>query len=300
MATLFDNYKRVALVVAFIFGSFILSSHLFAGLSYFLGAVLLGFLVNKNWLQFSLIFAAYMVVIFFGSVTEISVLYPAIFLIIAYFFLKVFKEIDKGTLFFWVTVTMAVLFASFMFYLEAKTAFMTHILNAAKEEIKDMSMLLKDMMTDKEKKEFITFAVGLLEKYHIFFALLQLVVFTMLNFLIMPHIFGNLPDSLSQEFSKIKIPYYGVWGINMGLILYLFQTGKLAVYGINMVLFFLSIYFFQGLSFSSAFFKRFGVPFYVAMVFFLLFLVNQAMWLVMSIIGIIDSQFNIRKFLKEV
>ncbi|GAB4433202.1 MAG: hypothetical protein OHK0040_03620 [bacterium] len=299
MATLWNDQKKVAAIVFVIFCTLLFSVELFAGLSSLLGAVLLGLLLHKRWINFLVLLAGYMAVITYFEIAGMATLYPVMFVLVTYLIFAMFKNIEKGELFFWVNLSLSLLFILAMFYLERKSGFVTQTINGAKEEIKVMSTVLKEVITEKEFSEFTAFALQLLERYHIFFALLQIVVFTALNFLLLPLIFENLPDAFNQPFYKLSIPYYGIWGLNVGLIVYLFQTGKVAIYGINAVLFFLAIYFFQGLSLSSAFFKKYGVPFYVSLIFFTLFLVNQAMWLLVSIAGIVDSQFNIKKFLKE-
>lgn len=299
MATLWNDKKKVAAIVFVIFCTLFFSVQLFAGLSSLLGALLLGLLLKKRWVNFLVLLIGYLAVITHFGISGIAALYPIMFLIVTYLIFAMFRKIEKGELFFWVNIALSLLFILAMFYLEKKSGFVTQTINGAREEIKAMTSVLKEVMTEKELTEFTSFALQLLERYHIFFALLQIVLFTALNFLLLPLLFENLPDAFNQPFYKLRIPYYGIWGLNVGLIVYLFQTGKVAMYGINAVLFFLAIYFFQGMSLSSAFFKKYGVPFYVSLIFFTLFLVNQAMWLLVSIAGIVDAQFNIKKFLKE-
>jgi len=299
MATLWNNQRKVAFFIFLVFVSIFISIQLFAGLSSMLGAVLLGFLINKKWVEFVVVLAAYIGAVNFADLLGVNAFYPLVFLIVTYLIFSLFKTIDKGTLFFWVTLILSALFLLAMWYMEIKTGYVTQTLNGAKAEIISMSQSLKDVMTQKEMTEYLNYAQRLLERYYIFFALLQVLLFTFLNLLLMPYLFEGLPETFAQSFYKLKIPYYGIWGINIGLIFYMFLKGSLSNYGINAVLFFLAIYFFQGLSLSSAFFKKFSVPFYISAVFITLFLINQAMWLLISIAGIVDSQFNIKKFLKE-
>lgn len=299
MATVWNNQKKVALFVFIILCSVFFSIQLFAGLSSLLGAVLLGLIVTKRWLNFVFVLLLYLAVITYARLLGAAAFYPIVFVLVTYLFFVMFDKIGKGTLFLLVTLILSLLFIVVMVFLEVKTGFVSETIKGAKKEIMDMANVLKDIMTEKELSEFTNFALQLLEKYYIFFALLQIVLFTALNFLLLPYLFDGLTETLAQPFYRLSIPYYGVWGINIGLILYLFQKGTVAVYGINIVLFFLAIYFFQGLSLSAAFFRKYGVPFYVATIFFAMFLINQFMWLFVSIAGIVDAQFNIKKYLKE-
>lgn len=299
MATTWKDHKRVATFVLVIFVLYFFSEQFFATFSSLLGAVMLGFLLEKKWLPLIFLIVAYLTTVFMGNVQGVVVFFPLCFLLISYLLYGIFKEQEKGTFFFWTTVMLSIFFVGIMVYFEKTEGAVSQILVEAKEEIKGMSTMLKNVMTDKEFNEYMVSTQTILDKFYIFFGLLQVVFLTFLNFAILPYLFQDLPDCFAQPFYRFKIPYYGIWGINIGLIVYIFKNGDVSIYGLNAVLFFLSLYFLQGLSLSAAIFKRFSVPFYVSLIIFVFFLLNQMMWLLISIVGIIDSQFNIKKFLKE-
>ncbi len=299
MATLWNKQRKVAFFIFLTFSSLFVSLQLFSVLSSMLGAVMLGFLINKRWLELTVVLAGYIGIVSYVNLVAINVFFPLVFLAMTYLINSLFKNIDKGALFFLVTVVLSLFFLLVVGVMEIKSGYVSQILSATKAEMTQMTEVFKQVMTPKEISEYLAYAQSLLERYHIFFALLQIVFFTFLNLALLPYLFDTLPVTLSESFYKMKIPYYGIWGINFGLILYLFKTGTIAIYGINAVLFFLSIYFIQGLSLFTAFFRKYGIPFYISLLFFTMFLINQAMWLLLSIAGIVDSQFNIKKYLKE-
>lgn len=299
MAIKHDNLRNVAYFLVLFFGSFLFLGHIVLSFSALLGAPLLGFLIKRNWVLLGATLITYYGLLTYNNMLSFHALFPLLFGVVAFVFVNIFKKAEKGTVIFFVTITLSLIFAFFMGYLEFSSGFISQIVKEAGDEIVKLSALLKDLMTEKELNDFVIFSQHLLNNYYVFFALVQIVVFVMINFYLLPFLFRGLSPELSEEFYKLKMPYYGVWGINFGLILYLFGNGKLSNYGINAVLFFVSLYFFQGLSLTSAFFKKYEVPFYISIVFMAFFLLNQLMWLLISIAGIVDAQFNIKKFLKE-
>lgn len=299
MSTAWGINRNVAFLLGGIFASFLLSPQLFVGLSFLLGAVLVGLLVEGKWFSFVALTAGYVMLLNVEGVFSGSVIYPILFSLLVFLLWKGTSSQEKGTIFFWVTVIMAILAAFALFLLEKKGGFLTLLIEETKEEIGQMTLSLRGLFTEKELKELSSYAVQLLERYHIFFALLQIVFFNSINFILLPYLFDNLPETFSQPFYRLQIPYYGIWGINIALFFYLFKTGRMALYALNVVLFFMTIYFVQGLSLSLAFFKRYNFPPLFSTALLMIFLMNQAMWFLLSVAGILDAQFNIKKFLKE-
>jgi hypothetical protein len=295
-----DKRKAVYLILLVV-GSYFVSGALFFNLASLLGAVVLGSILKKERLLLSFVLLSFLALLLLNGQLGFSfnLIYPFAFAGVSVLILNIAKDIKKGELIFYVTIGVVALFIGYMALMEMNFGLLTKTVQLAKEEVGTVGNTLKGIMPENEVKEYTSFSNKLIDDYFIFIALIQYVLFTVANVYLMPKIFTDLPVNLLEEFSQLKIPFIGIWGINAGLAIYIFATGKAATWGINVSLFFLSFYFFQGISLSALFFKRFSIPLYVSILFYIFFLANQIMWLLISLAGVADSQFNLKKYLKE-
>lgn len=291
--------KKAVYLVFFVFGSYLISSALFLNLVLLLGAAIFGFFLKGARFTAGVIFLCFAALLLLDARLgfSFSLIYPFVFSGVAVLVLQISKEIKKGDLIFFTTLAVAVLFVAYMLVMEAKFGLFTAAVNQAKEEVVVIGDALKSFMPENDVKEYASFGAKLIDDYFIFLALIQYVFFCFINFYLLPRIFTGIPPNLGEEFSQLKMPFAGVWGVNAGLAVYLFVEGKAAMWGINIALFFLLFYFLQGISLSALFFKRYGVPVYAMVFFYLFFLANQIMWLLISFAGIIDVWFNLKKYL---
>jgi len=96
-----------------------------------------------------------------------------------------------------------------------------------------------------------------------------------------------------------KSPDYLVWGvIACGLVLFLPSTG-FKILGINGLLIFMTIYFFQGIAIVSYFFERKGFPRLLRFFLYSLIALQQILLLAVVGLGFFDMWLNFRKLGKQ-
>ena len=96
-----------------------------------------------------------------------------------------------------------------------------------------------------------------------------------------------------------KAPEYLVWGvIACGLVLFLPSTG-FKILGINGLLIFMTIYFFQGIAIVSFFFERKGFPRILRFFLYSLIALQQILLLAVIGLGFFDMWLNFRKLGKQ-
>ncbi len=272
-------------------------------MSYLLGGLMLGFLFNGRKEIVSLILILCILVLMLNEriAVTFNLFYPFLFAGSILLLMKTRENISKGNLFFLSTILISAFFIVYMSILEIKMGLITKTIEETIEYATETSnSLFKGIMDEKGLKEYQEFSKNLIKHYHPFLALLQFVIFGFLNLYLVLKLFKNLPDNLTEPFSKISISFSGVWFINLGMLAYLLSDeAVISTAGMNLALYFLSFYFFQGIATSNQFFTRFGIPLYVAFFFYFFFLANHIMWFLISLIGILDVQFDIKKRLKE-
>lgn len=263
----------------------------------------MGFIVNgkKFLVTITLLMSILVLMMNERIAVSFNLIYPFLFAGSVLLIMKTFSNIEKGDIFLLSTIVVSLFFIVYMSILEVKMGLITKTVNEALLEVNDISTrVLKGVMDEKGLKDYQDFSKSLIKNYYPFLALLQFIVFGFVNLYLILKMFPDLPNNLSDPFSNISINFFGVWLINLGILLFiLFHDVKIGIIGINLVLYFLAFYFFQGIATSNQFFAKFGIPLYVAVFFYIFFLANHIMWFLISLIGILDVQFDIKKRLKE-
>lgn len=295
--------KKLFLLFFLIFASFFISPTLYLSLSYFLGGLLLVSILNGKRLiiVFSVVLS---LVIFFmdkDMIFTFSFFYPYIFALAVWLIYRYLENLSKGDIFMLSTIIVSIFFVFFMVFLELKTGLVRRTVEEAFKEVDNVSAgLLKGVLDEKALLEYQEFSKMLIKKYYPFLAMLQFIIFGFINLYGVTKFFPQLPERLKESFSQINISFFGVWIINLGmLLLILFGENGLGLIGANVALFFLAFYFFQGVATTNLFFSKFGIPFFVAIFFYIFFLTNHIMWFLISFIGVLDVKFNLKKLLKE-
>ncbi len=295
--------RKGVFLLFFIFISYFISQTLFLTLSYLLGGLIVGFALNGRKDIVSLILLLCILVLMLNEQIAVTfnLFYPFIFSGSIILLLKTRENISKGNLFFISTLLVSLFFVVYMSILEIKMGLITKTIEETITFAKETSTsIFKGIMDEKGLKEYQEFSSNLIKHYHPFLALLQFIIFGFLNLYLVLKIFNNLPQNLAEPFSKISINFSGVWFINLGMLAYILsEDTMISLAGMNVALYFLAFYFFQGIATANQFFAKFGIPMYVAFFFYFFFLANHIMWFLISLIGILDVQFDIKKRLKE-
>ncbi|MCX7991609.1 MAG: YybS family protein [Proteobacteria bacterium] len=297
------NDRKIIFLLFIIFGSFFVSPTLYVTLSYLLGGILLGSLVKgrRVFLVISLAFSGVILFMNDQMVFAFNLFYPYVFAGVVWLIYRYLENVNKGDIFMLSTIIVSIFFVFFMAFLEKKTGLISNTIAEAFSEVDNISgNILKGVMDEKAVKEYQEFSKSLIKKYYPFLALLQFIIFGFVNLYIVTKLFPDIPPRLAEPFSNINISFFGVWLVNLGILLFIiFGEKGLGLIGINLALYFLAFYFFQGIATTNLFFARFGIPLFVAFFFYFFFLANHIMWFLISFIGVLDVKFDIKKRLKE-
>lgn len=297
------NDRKLFLVILIIFGAYLVSPTLYVSFNYLLGGILLGSIANGKKLFIVLALGLSFIILFMNEqmAFAFNLFYPYIFAGVVWLIYRYLENINKGDIFLLSTIIVSVFFVFYMVLLEKKIGLVTKTVEEAFLEVDSVSSsILKGVMDEKAIKDYQDFSKSLIKKYYPFLALLQFIIFGFVNLYIVTKLFPNIPERLAESFSSINISFFGVWIVNLGILLFIiFGENGLGLIGINLALYFLAFYFFQGIATTNVFFSKFGIPLFVALFFYFFFLANHIMWFLISFIGVLDVKFDIKKRLKE-
>ncbi len=297
------NDKKILFLIFVIFGAYFFASIAFVSLSYLLGGIILGSVVNGRKVFLFLSLGLTLLVLYMNEqmVLVFNLFYPYVYAGVVWLIYKKLENVSKGDIFLLSTIIVSIFFVFYMAILEIKMGLITKTVNEAFLEVDNISeKVLKSYMDEKALLDYQEFSKSLIKRFYPFLALLQFVIFGVINLYMVLKLFPNMPERLAEPFSSINISFFGVWIVNLGIILYiLFGEVGLGLIGMNLALYFLSFYFFQGVATTNTFFSAFGIPVFVSLFFYFFFLTNHIMWFLISLIGVLDVKFNIKKRLKE-
>lgn len=295
-----DNLKKTWFSVLFVIGFYFVSEYFFVTLFPLLGSVFLGLMLRKDYeyAGFFMLVALIPVIIDRELALSFSVYYPFLFVILGLIFRD--KMIDnKGVIFLYTSIIIAGVFFIYLFFMEKEIGLYTQIKSAFNIELKSVSEQIKNVSNSDDVQDYFGTIKNVINNYSLFLIAFQFVLYNVLNLYLVSLFFKDLLPPFSEKFGHMQVPFWGVWGINLGLIMVLFLDDYFSKIGVNIILFFLSIYFFQGLSVSTLFFKINKIPAFLIFLFLLLLLMNQVIWFLISVIGILDTYFNFKKHFKE-
>lgn len=295
-----DNLRKAWVFVLAILGLFFISETAFVNFYPLLGSLFVGFLLKRDYDYAGFFMLLSLVPVFVDHELALSftIYYPFLFVILVLMF-RDYGMNNKGEFFLALSVGIGVIFLVYLLFMEKQIGLFSKMIGVFKIELSSLGTQLKGNYPSDEVQSYYSLLKEIVEKYSLFLITLQFVIYNILNLYILSILFKDLLPPFSERFGSMQIPIWGLWGINFGLILYLFFELPYSNYGINIVLFFLSIYFFQGLSLSVLFFKLNKIPAFIMFFFIFLLLLNQVIWLFISIIGILDTYFNFKKHFKE-
>jgi len=299
---MFFQYKlqKAWVFVLIVVGLYFISEEAFVAIYPLLGFLFLGFMLNKDYKYAGFFMLLSLIPVFVDNELALSftIYYPFLFVVLS-LVIREYGFSNKGSLFLLLSILVNVLFLGYLIVMENHIGLFTQIIKSFKDEITHLSSSLKSEGRNEELKSYYYIIKNIITNYAPFLITFQFILYNLLNLYLLSMFFEQLQPPFCERFSSMHVPIWGIWGINVGLILYLFFENPLSNYGINMVLFFLAIYFFQGLSLSTLFFKINKIPTFIAIFFVFVLLLNQVIWLFVSIIGILDTYFNFKKHFKE-
>ncbi len=299
---MFFQYKlqKAWFFVLIVVGLYFISEEAFVTIYPLLGFLFLGFMLNKDnkYAGFFMLLSLIPVFVDNELALSFSVYYPFLFVVLS-LLLRDYGFSNKGSLFLWLSVLITLFFLGYLIVMERHIGLYTQIIKGFKNEITQLSSSLKSESHNEELESYYNIIKNIIANYAPFLITFQFILYNLLNLYLLSMFFNQLQPPFSEKFGSMHVPIWGIWGINVGLVLYLFFENTLSNYGMNMVLFFLAIYFFQGLSLSTLFFKINKIPTFIAIFFIFVLLLNQVIWLFVSIIGILDTYFNFKKHFKE-
>ncbi|MFH2013322.1 MAG: YybS family protein [Pseudomonadota bacterium] len=100
------------------------------------------------------------------------------------------------------------------------------------------------------------------------------------------------------DLSNWKAPEVLVWGIIVSGLLLLSRVSTLESVGLNMLIVFLCVFFFQGISIVSYFFRKKGVPVILRSLGYMLIFFQQIFLLIVIVLGLFDVWVDFRKLNK--
>lgn len=294
-----DNVNfKAGIFVLIVIASFFISESLFINIYPLTGAVFLGLLLNKNFITTGIFMVIALIPVIFDNELAMSfaIYYPFLFAFFA-LLLDMLNMKNKGNLIFYITMAIMIIFAGYMLVMEKELKLFSNTIAAVNAEVNAVGQQFKEISSEENFRDYVNFVKSITNTYAPFLFVFQYVFYNVINMYILSLFFKNMPVPFSEKFSFLQIPLVAVWGINIGLIAYLFTEEPLKTWGLNFILFFLSLYFFQGLSLLTLFCKANGIPVFFLVFFIVVLLANQAMWLLISIVGVLDTLFNFKKYL---
>ncbi len=295
-----DKLKKTWFAVLFVVVLYFVSEYVFISLFPLLGSVFLGLMLRKNYEYAGFFMLVALIPVFIDRelALSFSIYYPLLFVILGLIF-RDRMVYNKGTIFLYTSIIISGLFFIYLMFMEKKIGLYTQIKTAFNMEMKSVSEQLSNFTSSEDVQDYFSTIRHVINNYSPFLIAFQFVLYNILNLYIMSSLFKDLLPPFSERFGQMQVPFWGVWGINIGLIMVLFFDNFLSKIGANTILFFLSLYFFQGLSLSTLFFKINKIPAFLMFLFLLLLLMNHVIWFLISIIGILDTYFNFKKHFKE-
>lgn len=295
-----DNLKKTWFFVLSVLAIYFVSESAFITLFPLLGSVYLGLMLRRDYDYAGFFMLVSLIPVFVDNELSLSfsIFYPFLFVILT-LMLRDKMVNNKGNIFLILSMTIAGLFYIYLLFMEKKIGLYTQMKTAFNIELKAINEQLKNVTNAEDVKDYFGTIKHIIDNYTPFIITFQFVLYNIINLYLVSILFKDLHPPFCERFGSMQVPFWGVWGINVGLIMVLFLEETFSKIGLNIVLFFLSIYFFQGLSLSTLFFKINKIPTFLVFLFLLLLLMNQVIWLLVSIIGILDTYFNFKKHFKE-
>jgi uncharacterized protein YybS (DUF2232 family) len=128
------------------------------------------------------------------------------------------------------------------------------------------------------------------------------IFFVWLNILAVRSIFiwrrAVFPDY--GDLSSWKIPDKMVWFVIASGALILIPVEGFKIAGLNLILVFLFIYFFQGLSIIHFFFQKKNISRFLRIIFYIMIFIQHFLLLAVVVLGFFDLWVDFRKLKKEV
>lgn len=125
------------------------------------------------------------------------------------------------------------------------------------------------------------------------------IILTFFNFLTANLILKRRGLNYSENFESFKIPEYSVWFFIVSLSLVLIKKNEiLYLIGLNISLFLVVLYFFQGLSIINYFFINKKTPLFLKVAGYIIMAVEPVIALFVALIGLFDFRFDFRKSIK--
>lgn len=295
-----DNLKKAWVFVLLVLALSFVSESVFITLFPLLGAIFLGFMLRKDYEFAGFFMLVSLIPVFVDNelALSFSILYPFLFVILG-IVLRDRMVNNKGSMLLVMSIITAILFLIYLIFMEKKIGLYTQMKTAFNLELRSFSEQFKNVADSEDVKDYFGTIRHIIDNYSPFIITFQFVLYNIINLYLVSLFFKDLQPPFCERFGSMQVPFWGVWGINLGLIMVLFFDEPFTKLGVNIALFFLSIYFFQGLSLSTLFFKINKIPTFLIFLFLLLLLMNQVIWLLVSIIGILDTYFNFKKHFKE-
>jgi uncharacterized protein YybS (DUF2232 family) len=116
------------------------------------------------------------------------------------------------------------------------------------------------------------------------------------NFLLVRHLLDRwqMPLMAKQDLSSLRVPFFLVWPlIACGMLAFL-GSGLVQQFGINLVIFLATPYFFQGYSVVQKWFAHYKVSVFVRIIFYTLLMTWLALLLVVTVLGLFDTWVDFR------
>jgi len=292
--------RKAWVFVLIVLGLYFVSEETFVTFYPLLGFLFLGFMLRKDYKYAGFLMLLSLIPVFVDNelALSFSIYYPFLFVAIS-LFIKEYGFSNKGSLFLWLSILITLIFLAYLIFMDNHIGLYSQIIKGFKNDIIQLSSSLRSEGKNEELQSYYNIVKNIITNYAPFLITFQFILYNILNLYLLSMFFENLQPPFCERFGSMHVPIWGIWGINVGLVLYLFFEYPLSNYGMNMVLFFLAIYFFQGLSLSTLFFKINKIPTFIAIFFVFVLLLNQVIWLFVSIIGILDTYFNFKKHFKE-